>query len=220
MRQYPEYDLVPIEQDSATANLVRELSFQSVHPLPPTERFEGAGVYVLYYCGDFPAYAPIRQDPSAPCQPIYVGKAEPSGRRTGVQGPSDADRIKLLGRLREHAGSVRAARSTLDLADFRCRFVVTRPLWIPMAERLLIAHYTPLWNSNLLPGFGLHGVGKYRFDGMIPWWDALHPGRTWAARLRQERTPAQAEQQVVRFFTASAAERERLIIPEDNTDLP
>lgn len=68
-----------------------------------------------------------------------------------------------------------------------------------MAERFLIEHYRPLWNV-CLDGFGLHDPGKGRHAGLIPWWDAMHEGREWAARLRQERTQSEAIARV-RTFT-------------------
>lgn len=46
---------------------------------------EGAGVYAIYYCGDFRAYAPIKaaNEGKQFGQPIYVGKAVPKGARKG-----------------------------------------------------------------------------------------------------------------------------------------
>jgi hypothetical protein len=62
-------------------SVVRALLEQPCVPLPPPE-FVGTGIYALYYAGEFAAYAPIS---SADCgTPIYVGKAEPPGRRTGL----------------------------------------------------------------------------------------------------------------------------------------
>jgi hypothetical protein len=86
---------------------------------------------------------------------------------------------------------------------------VVTPLWITMAERFLIEHYRPLWNV-LLDGFGNHDPGKGRAEGEISWWDALHPGRPWAARLHQTRTQAEAEERVRQFLAASSAEQAAL----------
>ncbi|NES95738.1 MAG: Eco29kI family restriction endonuclease, partial [Desertifilum sp. SIO1I2] len=42
------------------------------------------GVYLLYYQGNYSMYAPIKQaNLNSCCLPIYIGKAAPSGRRTG-----------------------------------------------------------------------------------------------------------------------------------------
>ena len=44
------------------------------------------GAYLLYYQGDFSMYNLIKQaNLNKCCLPIYVGKAAPGGRRTGVQ---------------------------------------------------------------------------------------------------------------------------------------
>ncbi len=51
-----------------------------VHPLPPAARFDGAGVYALYYLGSFEPYArlaSLNRDNFR--RPIYVGKAVPPG---------------------------------------------------------------------------------------------------------------------------------------------
>ena len=55
-----------------------------VYALPPFEPFDGIGVYLLYYTGDFPYYTKIASaNRPAFVQPIYVGKAVPEGWRTG-----------------------------------------------------------------------------------------------------------------------------------------
>ena len=145
-------------------------------------------VYELFYTGDLEPYALIRSRDAA--LPIYVGKAEPPGGRTGVARQSSRPTRALFLRLREHANSIRAAQN-LKLEDILCRFLVVTPLWITMAERFLIEHYRPVWNL-CLDGFGIHDPGSGRHQGEISWWDALHPGRPFAANLRQTRTPEQA----------------------------
>src|SRR5688500_18317266 len=54
-------------------------------PLGAVPRFQGAGLYVIYYTGDFPAYQMIaeRNRDNKFEQPIYVGKAIPKGGRKG-----------------------------------------------------------------------------------------------------------------------------------------
>jgi hypothetical protein len=97
----------------------------------------------------------------------------------------------LHSRLEEHTRSIQAT-SNLRIEDFLCRFLVVTLLWITMAERFLIEHYQPIWNV-CLDGFGIHDPGSGRYQGEISWWDALHPGRSWAVRVRQTRTAAAAE---------------------------
>ena len=67
--------------------------------------------------------------------------------------------------------------STHDLAlsEFRCRFLVVVPVWITLAERFLIDHFQPAWNS-VIDGFGNHAPGQGRRDMRRPRWDVVHPG--------------------------------------------
>lgn len=160
----------------------RALLLSSCDALPPAARFQGAGIYAIYYQGDFAAYGPVALPD---CEwPIYVGRAMPSGGRAGLLGLDSSPEPKLYGRLREHARSVEAV-SNLRVADFRCRYLVVDDIWIPLAERLLIGHYRPLWNG-VVDGFGIHAPGgkpggtKGRGGQMKSAWDTLHPGRAFA----------------------------------------
>jgi hypothetical protein len=156
-----------------------------VHSLPPESRFLGAGVYAIYYVGDFEHYSILAKATEANWQtPIYIGKAVPSGWRAS-RANADANEPKLWQRLREHAGSVTAA-GNLDIDDFRCRYMVLRGLeadLISAVEAALIRRYTPLWNCTA-DGFGNHTPGEGRFDQSKSEWDVLHPGREWANRCR------------------------------------
>jgi len=52
------------------------------YSLPPSETFTGAGLYLLYYTGNFPPYTAIAQANSHNLSTqIYAGKAVPSGWR-------------------------------------------------------------------------------------------------------------------------------------------
>lgn len=143
------------------------------------ENFDGAGIYAIYYCGDFPAYEAIANCNRGGCfrTPIYVGKAVPKGARKG--GDLEASHGKVLhDRLKQHKRSIEEA-SNLNIADFHCRYLVADDIWIPLGESLLIAKFDPLWNK-LIDGFGNHDPGKGRHAGLRPRWDVLHPGRSWA----------------------------------------
>jgi hypothetical protein len=182
-----EYD--PLDYGNLTLNCVRELMSRGPYTLPLAHQFTGAGVYALFYSGDFPSYTTIRSPDAT--RPIYVGKAVPSRGRVGVsRGNATAGR-PLSSRLDQHARSIQQA-TNLRIEDFQCRYLVVTPLWITMAERFLIEHYRPIWNV-CLDGFGNHDPGKGRHAGELPWWDALHPGRPWAARLRQTRSAVAAK---------------------------
>lgn len=184
----------PLDYENLTINLVRELMGRQPLSLPLSERFRGPGVYALFYDGDYKPYAALRS--SEATRPIYVGKAVPPGARTGGSAPDESARA-LHTRIRQHARSLEDA-GNLRVADFTCRYLVVVPLWITMAERFLIEHYQPCWNV-CIAGFGLHDPGRGRRQGRCSWWDTLHPGRPWAAKL-QPRSETDART-LLRAFT-------------------
>jgi hypothetical protein len=148
---------------------------QPRYPLGTVPKFYGSGVYAIFYNGDYEAYGPIRRKNT----PIYVGKADPptpNAKTVEEQGP------KLSSRLGEHAKSVSAAKSTLKLDDFECRFLVVQSGWQRSAEDYLVGLFRPIWNYKICHGFGKHGDDpKTRANTRSPW-DTLHPGRLWATR--------------------------------------
>ena len=113
--------------------------------------------------------------------PIYIGKAVPKGARKGGQGLEGKTDKALHKRLTDHAKSILAATSTLNLDDFHCRYLLVEDIWIPLGELLLIAKYLPVWNG-VVEGFGNHAPGGGRYSGKIPLWDVLHPGPDWGAK--------------------------------------
>ncbi len=54
---------------------------------------------------------------------------------------------------------------------------------ISTVEAALIRAYLPLWNTAV-DGFGNHDPGSGRYDQAPSEWDTLHPGRSWAMKLR------------------------------------
>ncbi len=185
----------PLDYTNLTRNCVEELMRRGPFALPPPDEFLGSGVYALFYQGRERVYEEIRSDDAT--WPIYVGKAIPPGGRKGGGKPG-ASRA-LFARLSEHARSI-ASTKTLKLTDFRCRYLVVTPLWITMAERFLLEHFKPVWNV-CIEGFGNHDPGSGRHQGEISWWDALHPGRSWAPRLQQTRTAADARKKLASYLT-------------------
>lgn len=166
----------PLALPILAETIVTKLLAQPVLPLPP-KRFVGAGVYCLYYGGDFGPYAPIRG-----CDwPIYVGMAAPMGRERGILDHKAEEYAGLYGRLQDHKRSIREVEN-LKLEDFCCRFLVVEIGFIPYAESFLISRYRPLWNSAV-PGFGIHGPGGGRKGQERSDWDILHPGRKFTKRL-------------------------------------
>jgi len=172
----------PLDTKNLGAAVADALLRADIHPLGELPAIDGAGIYAIYYHGAFPAYARLASAYSnSTIAPIYVGRAIPEGaRKGGGQGDNDAPSKSLIGRLRDHAKSIRLA-SDLHIEDFVCQYLVVEDIWIPLAETLLIARFAPVWNT-LVDGFGNHTPGKGRYAGKRPRWDVLHPGRTCAPR--------------------------------------
>jgi len=173
----------PLDKRNLGESIADALLHTEAMPLPP-EPFIGAGVYAIYYIGSFSAYrrlADINHNGQFRC-PIYVGKAVPPGARKGGLGFEIEHSQAMQKRLAEHAESIKAAQN-LDIGDFFCRFLAVDDIWIPLAESMLIERFKPVWN-RVLDGFGNHDPGKGRYQGMMPQWDCLHPGRAWAERLQ------------------------------------
>lgn len=181
----------PLDKRALAESIVRELMSRRMVPLNTVSRFTGAGVYCLYYLGDFEPYAPIRlQHPGdSGAIPIYVGRAIPKGGRKGTE--PDPNEV-LWRRLMEHKRSIEQARN-LQASDFLCRWLLVDDLWIPLAERLLIRRYQPLWNV-VVDGFGIHDPGRGRRLQRRSAWDVLHPGRPFAEHLPP---PGEEEQATV-----------------------
>lgn len=174
---YNPLDKIRLAESVANAILQRP-----VEPLPPTECFAGAGVYALYYVGDFPAYRAIaasNRDGRFE-QPIYVGKAIPEGGRRGGLRLQETRTTALFRRLTEHAESIRQVEN-ISLGDFFCRYLVVDDIWIPLGEALLIQRFEPVWNTKL-DGFGNHDPGSGRYNQKRSPWDTVHPGRRWAMK--------------------------------------
>ena len=170
-----------------------------IHGLGTIEQFEGAGIYVIYYKGSFAPYRRMAaRNATEPTWPIYIGKAVPSGARTGRALFSEVTGRFLHNRLREHADSIRAVEN-LDVADFDCRYLSVDDIWIPLAETPLIVRFKPIWNQAL-DGFGNHDPGSGRYNGLRPLWDVLHPGRPWAVRCRERTDTADELAKRMRAF--------------------
>lgn len=165
--------------DELGKSAARALMGYAVATLPPVKPFDGAGVYTIHYHGGFFAYAGMGEQ-----EPIYVGKADPPGRR---QGRSAATRpaAALYQRLAHHARSIDAA-ANLKLADFSCRWLVLDPVWIGLTGQMLIAEYRPVWNAAI-DGFGNNDPGRGRWNQRRSQWDTLHPGRDWAFNLQNRK---------------------------------
>jgi hypothetical protein len=190
----------PLAKTNLGISVADALLQNDPYPLPPPEPFRGAGIYAIYYRGNFPLYRPLTQlNQAAPEYPIYVGKAVPPGARKGGFGLGEDPGQVLYGRLIEHSQSI-LATNTLTLDDFVCRFLVVDDIWIPLGEALLIERFQPLWNREL-DGFGNHDPGSKRYTGKKPTWDVIHPGRTWADKCAPNaRSADEIRARITRFF--------------------
>lgn len=172
----------PLDKKHLGESVGQAMLRRPVIPLGELSKFNGAGIYAIYYVGDFPAYQAIssRNKEGDFVAPIYVGKAVPSGARKGKT--SSSTTTSLHKRLNEHKKSIESVNN-LKIEDFYFRALVVDDIWIPLGESLLISKFAPIWN-NLIDGFGNHTPGKGRFEGLRPRWDVLHPGRSWAEQCK------------------------------------
>lgn len=203
MREIEPFD--PLDRVNLAKSAAEALLEQKPEPLGDMEPFKGAGVYSIYYTGDFPAYDYIRRanENDEWLAPVYVGKAVPKGARKGVNSLEDAKKgTPLNSRLKQHAASIRAAHTTLNIDDFQCKFLVVEDIWIPLIESLIISRFAPIWN-NPVDGFGNHDPGAGRYNGLRPRWDVLHPGRAWADKCRQRDETADQIEGEVRALLAA-----------------
>ena len=180
----------PLDKTNLGNSVAEAMLSQKVMPLANVGQFAGAGLYAIYYTGDFPCYELLarRNRGEQYSAPIYVGRAEAEGARKGVSLETIRPTNTLSSRLRTHAKSILQVSNLLQ-EDFSCRYLVVDDIWIPLGESLLITRFSPVWNS-LIDGFGNHDPGKGRYNGLRPRWDSLHPGRTWASRCKErDETP-------------------------------
>lgn len=207
----------PLDEKNLGASVAEALLEKTPVPMNNIPPFVGAGLYAIYYTGNFPEYAPIaeRNRGKKFQWPIYVGKAIPKGARKGGVGLGGAPGPELFNRLQEHKESIELAEN-LDIADFHCRILVVKDIWIPLGESLLIAKFSPVWNK-VVEGFGNHDPGSGRYQGKRPRWDVVHPGRPWAAKCQDR---AETQRQILRELSAhlrvaSIPVKPKLLIDED-----
>lgn len=181
-------------------SIVTRMVESEATPLGSVPVFNGAGVYAIYYCGGFAAYAPLAAENDEEwAVPIYVGKAVPSGSRRGLDVGAHETTRTLSIRIRQHARSVQDA-SNLAIEDFAVRWLTIQDIWIPLGESALIRRHQPVWNA-LVDGFGNHDPGSGRSNGIRSRWDTLHPGRPWAIKYpARGETPFQISQDITEYL--------------------
>ena len=173
----------PLDKVNLAKSIESELLSRDVDALGSVDHVQGAGVYVIYYNGDFPPYGPISlvNRNGKFVTPIYVGKAIPKGGRKGGLSKDAAKGKAMAERLRQHAMSIDESNN-LKLRDFFVRHLVVDDVWIPLGENILIESFKPIWN-RAVDGFGNKDPGWRRSKQYKSPWDVLHPGRKFAAKL-------------------------------------
>lgn len=182
----------PLDKRNIGESVVKAMLERKREPLPP-QPFIAAGVYAIFYHGNNGLYDNLHPD-----TPIYVGKAVPTGARKGNVGLAGNQGKVLYNRLAEHAESISAAVN-LCLDDFDCLYIAVDDIWIPLAETLLIERFKPVWNVAV-DGFGNHDPGKGRYNQQRSLWDTLHPGRSWAEKLKPNKKSMAEAQQIVKDY--------------------
>lgn len=193
----------PLDKQNLAFSIERALLSSNSLALGPLDRFEGAGVYAIYYNGSFPAYSPLMSINAKLSNdvPIYVGKAVPEGSRKGGFGNNASDGTPLYKRLMKHSSSLSSA-SNLEIEDFSVRFLTVDDIWIPLGENMLIETFKPLWNREV-DGFGNNDPGARRATQYRSPWDVLHPGRTWAEKLADNPLSVESIQQRIKGYFES-----------------
>ena len=133
----------------------------------------GCGIYAIYYTGAISLYEPIAR--SSFQMPIYVGKADPEGSRKGLNVVPAWAGKNLRKRLGQHQRKLDASQDFAS-ADFWVRYLPADDLFTPIAERLMIVAFRPVWNL-VLEGFGVNPQGGRREAQQLrPAWHELHKG--------------------------------------------
>src|SRR5260370_20087485 len=125
-------------------SMVKVVLEQRIYPLGEVPSFEGAGVYVIYYTGNYDPYKSIAQKNKGSKwdQPIYVGEAaRKGGRKGGGLAVGPAGKV-LLSRLKSHVDAIRGTKN-IKVEDFFCRYLVLKDFFIPLCESLLGGEYAP-----------------------------------------------------------------------------
>jgi hypothetical protein len=190
----------PLDMQNLAHSIVTRMVESDATPLGSVPVFNGAGVYAIYYRGDFTAYSPLAAENDEEwAVPIYVGKAVPSGGRRGLDVGTHETTRTLSSRIRQHARSVQDA-SNLAIEDFAVQWLTIQDIWIPLGESALIRRHRPVWNA-LVDGFGNHDPGSGRSNGVRSRWDTLHPGRSWAIKYpARDETPFHISQDIAEYL--------------------
>jgi len=196
----------PLDKQNLARSIEREIILRDPVPLAASDGAIGAGVYALYYIGEFLPYDKLRKINigGAFSAPIYVGKAIPGGGRKGGLSGDASKGSAIRRRLAQHSSSI-AETTNLDLADFYVRWLIVDDIWIPLGENALIETFKPLWN-RALDGFGNNPAGAGREGQVKSPWDTLHPGRKRALKHNNSAPSEFFEKRVVDYLNGREME--------------
>jgi hypothetical protein len=160
----------PMGTENVTSAICRELEHQPLVLLdPPIDRFDGSGLYAIYFRGtSFGLYAPL----AGLKIPVYVGQALSHNSATGA---ATGGRSPVWSRVQQHSQSIAGAEN-LSLADFGVRLLLLPDVHSDLGENGLRVFYRPVWNA-ILTGFGSHEQGASTRQSSRSRWDTVHPGR-------------------------------------------
>jgi hypothetical protein len=159
----------PLGTENVTSAICSQLEHQPFIPLEPEiERFEGSGLYAIYYKGTtLPLYAPLANYEI----PVYAGQSLSHNSRTGA---AAAGSCRLYERIRDHRNSI--AGAGLPLLEFGVRLLRLPDVHADLGENGLRVFYQPVWNK-ILDGFGGHEQGSTTRQSKRTRWDTIHSGR-------------------------------------------
>lgn len=215
----------PLAKTNLGESVADALLRTQVQALEATAHLVGAGVYAIYYVGNFAAYRRISEMNNGGRfeQPIYVGKAVPRGARKGGLSFDAATGTALRDRLRQHAATIKETATinetaAITIGDFYYRALTVDDIWIPLGENVLIEKFQPLWN-RVIDGFGSKTPGTGRAGQVRSSWDTLHPGRRYVDRLGlglNPQSPGQIAAKIEAFFAGKLSEAEKLSAGEED----
>ncbi|MBL7497323.1 Eco29kI family restriction endonuclease [Frankia sp. CNm7] len=162
----------PLSTESLAAYICWHFESQEVHRFDQNSpaRFEGAGLYAIYYLGSsVDLYLPL----AGTSIPLYVGSAMSHNSATGLGTRSTAP---LHARIKIHHKSI-SSTADLPITEFGVRRLLLPDVHIRLGENALRVNYTPVWNS-VLTGFGSNEQGSSTRQGQRTKWDTVHPGRS------------------------------------------
>ena len=160
----------PMSTEHVSRAVCRELERQPLVMFEPEiPRFNGSGLYAIYYQGEsVELYKPLASYKI----PVYVGQAESHNSATG-KGSKARDR--LWKRISGHKRSI--SDGELPINEFGVRLLLLPDVHANLGENGLRVNYLPAWNT-VLHGFGSNEQGSSTRKSARTKWDTVHQGRS------------------------------------------